>query len=131
MIGRNGDGVRCATTGYGYGIAGAVAMGAAQSSHDSCVRDLQKLGYVKLPEAFLGITVQPKIMPAAITEVAGPAEQVGLLQGDILTEVDGKRVNDPFVLFQVMSKKKAGDEVPLKINRSGAPMDFKIIAIAR
>ena len=37
LVNREGNVMRCATTGYGYGLAGAIAISAAEAAHSRCV----------------------------------------------------------------------------------------------
>jgi len=54
LVNRQGQTMRCATTGGGYGIAGAIAISAANRSYNACVSDYQRIGFVKLPDTTLG-----------------------------------------------------------------------------
>lgn len=48
-----------------------------------------------------------------------PANKAGLLEGDIILEVDGQKLDDKTSLTHVISRKKAGDQVQLKVLSRG------------
>ena len=50
-------------------------------------------------------------------EAGSPAEKAGLLPGDIIVEADGVAVNSNTKLTGIISEKKAGDTVSLKVYR--------------
>jgi len=124
LVNRDGQVFRCATTGYGYGIAGAIAIGAAQSAHDACVRDAQRVGFIKLPEAFAGIYFDPKARPLRVENVTSPAQEAGIQKDDVLLELDGTKIENAFGVLQQMSKKQVGDVLRVRIARNGKPIEF-------
>jgi len=99
-------------------------MGAAQSAHDTCVRDAQRVGFIKLPEAFAGIYFDPKARPLRVANVTTPAQEAGIQKDDVLLELDGTKIEDAFGVLQQMSKKQVGDVLRVKIERNGKPIDF-------
>ena len=109
LMNSQGQGYRCATTGYGYGIAGAIAMSAAQSTHDRCVEDMERLGFVRFPEIRVGILSEWKETPPIIKTVEGPAQQAGLRAGDQMISIDGAAVTSQFELLRLLNRKKRGD----------------------
>jgi C-terminal processing protease CtpA/Prc len=53
--------------------------------------------------------------------VAGsPAERTGIRKGDVITQVDNRKVSAPDELSSLVGAKRAGDSVSLSINRRGA-----------
>jgi len=48
-----------------------------------------------------------------------PADQVGILKGDILVKVDGVAVNTPSQVQEQIETKAVGEEFPIEINRQG------------
>ncbi len=49
-----------------------------------------------------------------------PAAKAGLQQGDVVTEFDGKAINDSDELVAAVQSHKVGDKVELKYTRDGA-----------
>ncbi|PIS21498.1 hypothetical protein COY33_00425 [candidate division WWE3 bacterium CG_4_10_14_0_2_um_filter_42_7] len=47
------------------------------------------------------------------------AEEAGLLSGDIITEIDGEKVNDGNPLAKIIQKHKVGDRIQLSVDRNG------------
>lgn len=131
MVNREGKVVRCATAGYGYGVAGAIAMSTAQQSHDRCVKDAQVLGFVPFPTATLGFDADTKSRPMRIIAVKENAEAAGLRAGDLLLEVDSKPIENFFSVITIMNTKKPGDRVDIKIQRDDQVMLRTVVAAGR
>ena len=82
-------------------------------------------------EGYLGVMAAP--LSEDVKEVAGidrgvlinslmdnsPAAEAGLLPGDVITAVGGKRVNAPAELTDLIRSHKPGDTVPIEYYRSG------------
>ena len=63
---------------------------------------------------------------------SGPAEQAGLKEGDIITEVQGWPVTGLADLFRAMwALGEAGVEIPLSVLRNGARMDIVVDSASR
>lgn len=58
-----------------------------------------------------------------------PAEKAGIKVGDVVTEIDGKKIIDDGVISiaKVISQKKIGDEVKIKYVRDGKETEIKVI----
>ena len=69
LVNRDGKVVRCAATRYGYGLAGAIAIGAAQSAHSGCVTDARRLGFAEIPDASVGVESQFQKTPLTVAVV--------------------------------------------------------------
>lgn len=63
---------------------------------------------------------------ALITEVdeKGPASKAGLKAGDVVVEVDGKKIEDTGNLIDVISGKEKGDKVEIKVLRNRNSQSF-------
>jgi hypothetical protein len=59
-----------------------------------------------------------------ITDVRGTAAEAGVRKGDILTELDGNKVNEALSVFRIMSTKQPGDHLTVKVLRGGKRLDF-------
>ena len=93
-------------------------------------------GHVR--RAKLGVMVQPITADLAsslgLSDVRGalvnqvepgsPAEHAGLKQGDVITEVQGRRVSDGNELRNAISNIAPGTSVAIKAVRDGRPADF-------
>lgn len=55
-----------------------------------------------------------------------PADKAGILENDIILQVNGQRIDENNTLSSVMSKFNVGDTVTLHIQRKGAEMDVKV-----
>lgn len=55
-----------------------------------------------------------------------PASQSGIQKGDAITAIEGKEITTMEELNEIKNTKKIGDEVTLKINRSGKEVEVKV-----
>lgn len=128
-------GINTAIVPYAQGIGFAVPINMAKQIMD----DLIKHGEVR--RGWLGVTVQP--LTASLVESykvpskdgsiisdvqsGSPAEKYGLKRGDVITEIDGKKIkNSQDVVFAVRNK-LAGDKVPFMIYRDGKKMTVDVV----
>jgi S1-C subfamily serine protease len=49
----------------------------------------------------------------------GPAEQAGVRQGDIVTELDGRPVRGSADVSRIVNAKRPGDDISIRVDRSG------------
>lgn len=66
-----------------------------------------------------GVSEEAGVMVAKV-EADSPAEQAGIQVGDILTEVDGNRIDSPMKLSRYIRGKEEGDSVSLALWRDGS-----------
>ena len=117
LVNQNGQMIRCATMGGGYGIAGAIAITAATQAHNGCVSDFQRVGYVKVPDTMLGFTTAWN-GPLVITETTGPAAAAGIKAGDKIVSIDDKPVATTYDVYKSREGKSAGDKVKIVVKRN-------------
>lgn len=91
------------------------------------------------PSAYLGVSTRnlssddkkPRLVKqgAVVLDVVedSPAAKLGLKEGDIITEVDGKSVDGPAALAERVRSRKPGDEVSLVWLREGKTMKGKAV----
>lgn len=56
----------------------------------------------------------------------GSAANAGIKSGDVITKVDGKKVDDVASLHSILYSHKVGDTVNVTVNRNGKDVDMKI-----
>ena len=112
---------------------GNIGLGFAIPSNmaKTVMSQLISSGHVR--RAKLGVTVQPITTDLASTlglsdvrgalvsqvEPGSPADRAGLKQGDVITEVQGRRVSDGNELRNAISNIAPGTSVPVKVVRDG------------
>jgi serine protease Do len=76
--------------------------------------------------AFLGVFIGPTEENAAHQGAAvrrvtpdSPAAKAGLQEGDVITRVDGRQVDDPESLLNVLAQHKPGDKLKFQVRRDG------------
>lgn len=89
---------------------------------------------------WLGVAIQ-KITPelaksfgldkedgALITEVYGgsPAAKAGLVRGDVITQFNGEKVEDPYDLSLFVGNSNPGTKVKIKVLRNGEDKEFEV-----
>jgi S1-C subfamily serine protease len=75
------------------------------------------------------ITSENSRLPAV--EPNSPAARAGLRQGDIITELNGQRLDATRSLADVIQKLRVGDRVPLKVYRDGVERETEITLVER
>jgi len=123
------------TTGGYQGIGFAVPSNMAKAVMESLI----KKG--KVVRGWLGVTVQ-SITPdlakqfnlkedrgALITDVieGSPAEKAGILRGDVIIEYEGKKIDEPFQLRNMVANTSPGKEVELKVIREKRIETIKVV----
>ena len=97
------------------------------------------------PRAWLGLGLQPVGLPAALQAAAGretalmvislapngPAEQAGILPGDILLDVAGAPAPTPRAVARALAGVAAGQAAPLRLLRAGAAIELSATPAAR
>jgi len=122
------------TTGGYQGIGFAIPSNLAKT----VMKSLIEKG--KVIRGWLGVSIQtitPELaqqfklkkdegtLVADIVE-GGPADKAGLMRGDVITEFDGKEVNEPFQLRNMVANTPPGETKEVKIIREGETKTLKI-----
>jgi serine protease DegQ len=56
----------------------------------------------------------------------GPADKAGMKPGDVLTQVNGQKVNDVVTLLNHIAQTNPGDEAKINLLRKGKEMSLKV-----
>lgn len=134
LIDTQGAVVGILTTGLVNGVALAIPIDIARNIAST----LEKQGYIK--RGYLGISSQLVQIPAAqradkaqehgllIVKVdeQSPAQQGGLLVGDILVSLDGHVINDSEDLQLLITGDRVDTTVPITVIRGGAPQTLQV-----
>lgn len=115
------------------GLTRAMAVALPVTTVDRVAGELVKRGHVS--RGYLGLAVQPVRLPEAMRqelglrgkvglviinlEAGGPANQAGLLLGDIITGIEGEDVGDPSDILSFLGPERVGKEAKLRIVRAG------------
>ena len=67
--------------------------------------------------------------PAVIS--GSPAQKAGLKEGDIILEFGGVKINKENNLAKLISQKRIGDKIGLKVLREGKEMKLEVILVER
>jgi S1-C subfamily serine protease len=105
------------------------------------VDELLEKGHIARP--YLGLAMQPVAVPESLrgkvtptvnaallvvhVEPSGPAGKVGVLLGDVLTEIDGKPVEDTGDIQELLATFKVGAQLDATVLRGGAPVKLSIM----
>ena len=70
----------------------------------------------------------PDIKGVVVCEVdeGGPADKAGILEGDVITAVNGTEISNYSELGSILSQGKEGDKYILTINRDGDTVEIKV-----
>ncbi|GAA2379053.1 trypsin-like peptidase domain-containing protein [Dactylosporangium salmoneum] len=110
------------------GEAGNIGLGFAISANRAraAADQLAKGGKVSHP--YLGVQLTDGDNGALIGGVVsgGPADKAGLRTGDTVTKFGTATVTDATSLINAVQGAKAGDKVPVTVNRNGAPQTVTV-----
>ena len=100
------------------------------------------LTHGRVRRGYLGVGTQQVPLPAALAQKAGvsqdaallvvtvesgsPAEQAGLLLGDLIVALGGQTVTDADTLRSQLGGDKLGQQIAVKIVRGGVPQDLTV-----
>jgi S1-C subfamily serine protease len=126
----------------GINTAGLVRGGAFAVPIDFVGRVVDELlTYGRVARGYLGVGTQPvritkhsddrKDAMAGFLinalEAGGPAEQAGILVGDILLNLDGALLDSPGRLLEELGDRRAGDGIRLIVRRGGQDTEINVI----
>lgn len=135
-------GVNTAVSQQGQSVGFAIPINLAKRSIDSVaktgriIRPYLGVRYVALsPEMSkanqlpvdYGALISRGNAPGQVAVVPGsPADKAGLIENDIITEVDGVKIDDDNLLSSLVAKKNVGDKAVLRVYRKG---DYKTVTV--
>lgn len=82
-------------------------------------------------EVSRGLHAGAALWGARAVEKGGPAQQAGLLAGDILLSIEGETINGNAALDDLVAKYAPGDELRIEIDREGARQEVLVTLGAR
>lgn len=122
-------------------IAGAQGLGfAVPINQAKWVMD-QILKYGKVKRSKIGVIIQPLTADLAehfgVNEGAlvssvqpgGPADKAGIKAGDIIVEVNGKKISDISDLQNQVMKNPPGSKLKIKVIRDGKELTFDVVTV--
>ncbi len=122
------------TTGGYQGIGFAIPSNMAKVVMDSLIEK------GKVVRGWLGVSIQAvtpelaqqfhleKDYGTLVADVVedSPAEKAGLMRGDVIIEFNGKPVNEPYILRNMVAATPPGTEVFLKVIREGETEELRV-----
>ena len=137
LVNTEGEVLGLNTSGLGHGGAVTIPAKSAWRIAD----ELAKHGSVK--RGYLGVRTQTVSIPETGRQVLkreqeqgllvlwleekGPAENAGILVGDILVGVGGHAVADPDDLFAALNSETVGKSTPVEVLRGGKPETVQVV----
>jgi putative serine protease PepD len=110
-----------ATSGAGSGNIG-IGFAVPSNTAKEVVPQLESGQTIRRP--WIGVSTRPSLSGGGGAQVAevvpnSPAEKAGIRVGDVITEVDGKRVTVPDDVAGAISSKQPGDKVSVEVQGRG------------
>jgi hypothetical protein len=126
MVNDEGRVYRCASVGWGIiGIAMDTDM------HTGCVADMQRLGYVPMGDAWLGMHTKHGTAEIVRFSPKSHAPDAGIRVGDVVLKVDDRPALPWPERMRTLEGKKAGERVDVTILRDGQAMTVPVRLQAR
>jgi len=124
LVNLNGQviGINTAIATSGQGASGNIGVGFAIASNKAKSTADQLLNGGKVSHPYLGVSVANGDGGALLADVVagGPADKAGLKKGDLVTQINDKKIGDSNALVGAIQSAKAGDQVKITIKRDGA-----------
>ena len=142
LVNTNGEviAVNTAKMPYAHGIGFAVPINTAKSIMGDLIENGRVITRPWIGIAFIKITSQlaeyyglPTNEGALVAQVEAysPADYAGIRKGDIIREIDGKRISDPSQISSQVHKKHVRDQILVTINRYSRRFEVPIQLQAR
>ena len=80
----------------------------------------------KLSVDYGALIVRGKTTTELAVLPGSPADKAGLVENDIILEVDGEKINQDYTLSQAIAKHKVGESVELKVLHKGKEKKIKV-----
>ena len=122
------------------GVSRGRAVTIPASTVNRVVDELLEKGHIARP--YLGLAMQPVALPESLrtklksgvtgglivvhVEPSGPADQAGILIGDVLVELQDKSLESLESIQQILSSAKIGNKIPATVLRGGSPTELAI-----
>ena len=121
LVNQDMEAIRCSATGRGHS-----GTPLELANRDRCVRELKRMGYVELPDVVLGIKpVFTGAVPSVQEVITGsPADKAGIKPGDVIRSMGGRQVQSFNDFVDALSSRRAGDTLPMIVQRGGATLEF-------
>jgi len=133
LVNPEGQAIRCAHYGGGWGIMGAIAIGMTYSNQYQCVQDAKRMGYVEIEKcASTGVRFDSRepLKEAIVTKVApnSPAHKAGVKVGDKVIEKNGQSIKCVGDLVS-MGRLQIGERATYKVDRNSEILVFELVAV--
>lgn len=120
------------------GVNSAIVQGAQNIGFaipiNQATRDIEQVKSTgKISYGFLGVqySIVPDGAQIGIVVDGSPADQAGMVVGDIVTHADGKQITDDYDLSRAIQILKAGDTIHLRVVSGGVPRNLDIVLTER
>jgi S1-C subfamily serine protease len=136
LVGVDGKVLGLNTNGFGRGRAVTVPISTVKRTVD----ELLEKGHIARP--YLGIAMQPVAIPEALgsklkssvegglmvlhVEPGGPADNAGIVLGDVIVELQGKPALDTEHVQDLLASAKVNEKLKTTVIRGGAPIELSI-----
>jgi S1-C subfamily serine protease len=77
-------------------------------------------------KAWLGVALNEQALVMDVFEDS-PAEKAGIRAGDVITGIDGRPVEDAHLIIAVVSGKRPGDKITVKLSRGDETLEVEAV----
>ncbi len=132
LLNLQGEVIGVNTTGIGSGMMGTdtspASMGFAVESNVACKAAAELLADGHIVWPYLGIQAESTPQGDNVADVVadGPSAKAGLQTGDVITELDGQKIDAQHTLLDLLYGHKPGDVVALTVERNGTASTMQV-----
>lgn len=132
LLNLEGQVVGVNTAGIGSGTMGAdtsaASMGFAVEGNIACTAAAELLADGQIVWPYLGIQAESTPQGDNVADVVadGPSAKAGLQAGNVITEVDGQKIDRQHTLLDLLYGHKPGDVVELTVDRNGSTTSMQV-----
>jgi C-terminal processing protease CtpA/Prc len=100
---------------------------AQRSRRPTQTRESQRTSETPAKKVWLGVALNEQALVVDVFEDS-PAQKAGIQEGDVITEIDGRPVENAHTIIAVVSRKRPGDKIVVGLSRGDETVQVEAVA---